>query len=146
MASGTTARKIITDAVHRHELVVELGQQDAARRVGLAEDRGRDGDRLSGPGQLPPQQQHQQEADEQEGAGRGPVDQRERLVVKIRGAGARVSGSGRTLAGSRCHTASGGWLVEQCSPEPRVPGPGPRHLSPAYNTARGRRDGERATS
>ena len=50
-------------AVHGDELVVELGQHDAAGRVGLAQHRRQPRrQRLARPRQLPPHQQHQQEA------------------------------------------------------------------------------------
>ncbi len=69
-------------AVHRDQLVVELGQHDAAGRVGIAEQ---DGDprrqRLAWPRQLPSHQDHQEKSDQQEYEGGEAVLQAYRLVI-----------------------------------------------------------------
>ena len=53
-------------AVHRPELVVELGQHDAAGRVGLAHQAADDRNRPTGEGELPAHDQHQAEAEQEE--------------------------------------------------------------------------------
>ena len=52
--------------MHGAELVVELGQHDAAGRVGGAEQPADERNRPARVGQLPPHQHHQAEAEEQE--------------------------------------------------------------------------------
>jgi hypothetical protein len=53
-------------AVHGPELVVELGEHDAVRRVRLAEQAAQDGDWRHRVRELVPQHHHQREAEEQE--------------------------------------------------------------------------------
>ena len=68
-------------AVHRAELVVELGQHDAARRARVAEQAADERDGLARVGELPAHQHHQEEADQQEHHRRDGVLDADDLVV-----------------------------------------------------------------
>ncbi len=72
-------------AVHGHELVVELGRHVGARRVGWSDGGGERGrQRRRRPRELPSHQQHQEEADDQEGDGGQRVLQSDGFVVSQR--------------------------------------------------------------
>jgi hypothetical protein len=67
--------------VHGAELVVELGQHDAARRVRRAEQASNDRDRLHRERELPAHQRHQGESEEQEQQRRHRVLNPDNLMV-----------------------------------------------------------------
>ena len=67
--------------VHRAELVVELGQHDAAGHARLAEEAADDRQRRAGVGELKAHQHHQREAEEQEQQAGDRVLDPDRLVV-----------------------------------------------------------------
>ena len=66
--------------MHRAELVVSLGEHDAAGRAALAENL-EDRPRLAGRGELQSHQQHQAEAEEQEAERRHPVLDADPFVI-----------------------------------------------------------------
>ena len=83
-------------AVHRAELVVELRQHDAARRVRHAQQVADERDRLARIGQLPPHQHHQAETEEQEQQRRDRVlDPDDFVVDREDGTYARTEGRAR---------------------------------------------------